>query len=104
MKILAIETEIQNTGSEAFEPYLKSEAARVWDLVQAEFIREVYFRQDRSDAVLVLECENITTAREILKSLPLVRVGLIEFDLIPLRPYPGFSRLFESESEHVLPE
>ena len=104
MKILAIENETQNTGSEAFEPYLKSEAARVWDLYQADFIREIYFRQDRSEAVLVLECENITAAREILKSLPLVRVGLIAFDLIPLRSYPGFSRLFGVESEYVLPE
>jgi hypothetical protein len=44
--------------------------------------------------VLVLECRNEVEAREALESLPLVNAGLIAFDLIPLRAYPGFSRLF----------
>lgn len=101
MKFLAIENDIQKKGSDVFEPYLKSEAARVWELYQAGIIRELYFRQDRAEAVLVLECENIEAAREILESLPLVRVRLIAFDIIPLRPYPGFSRLFAPGSEQV---
>ena len=30
-----------------------------------------------------------------LGALPLVKAGLIEFELIPLRPYPGLERLFK---------
>jgi hypothetical protein len=97
MKILAIEYEVQNTRPEAFSPCLRSEAAKAWDLYQAGVIRELYFRQDRPQAVLILECENTEAARELLGSLPLVQEKLIAFDLIPLRPYPGFSRLFTSE-------
>jgi len=30
-----------------------------------------------------------------LNTLPLVKEGLITFELIPLKAYPGFERLFE---------
>ena len=77
--------------------FLKKEALRAWELYQQGIIREMYFRDDRSEAVLILECLNINEAQKILSTLPLVEEGLIQFELIPLRPYPGFSRLFEQE-------
>jgi len=94
MKILAIEKEIQGASEEQFQPHLNAEAARVWDLHQAQIIREIYFRADKSQAVLILECADPSQAREILESLPLVQRGLISFEIIPLVPYPGFARLF----------
>ena len=33
-------------------------------------------------------------AEGLLDTLPLVKEGLIEFEVIPLAPYPGFERLF----------
>ena len=95
MKILAIEKEVPGVTAEAFKPHLKqAEAARAWELYQAGVLRELYFRQDRPDAVLMLECADVEEAREVLNTLPLVEQGLIAFDVIPLIPYPGFSRLF----------
>lgn len=94
MKILAIEKPCQDARAEAFQPYLKSEAIKVWELWQAGIIREAYFRQDRGEAVLILECRNVMEAHEILASLPLVREGFIAFEAIPLRAYSGFARLF----------
>jgi hypothetical protein len=58
-------------------------------------IRELYFRADESSAVLVLECPSMEDAAKILSELPFVREGLISFELIPLRAYPGFARLFK---------
>ena len=56
MKILAIEHELPGVSPADFTPELKSaEARRVWELHQADIIREVYFRQDCPEAVLVLE-------------------------------------------------
>src|SRR5512138_402600 len=95
MKILAMEVETQGVHPEQYKPHLKSEARRVWELYQNGTIRELYFRADRSEAVLILECAEVHEAREILASLPLVQAGLITFDIIPLIPYPGFARLFE---------
>lgn len=94
MKIIAIENETRQVNPEAYQPYLEDEALKVWELYQAGIIRELYFRQDRPEAVLILESEDIETARNVLGSLPLVEAGLINFEVIALRPYPGFSRLF----------
>ena len=94
MRILALEKDLPGVTEEAFKPYLAEEAARVWELYQAGVFRELYFRQDEPCAVLVLECDDVEAAHEALESLPLVREGLIAFDVIPLKPYPGFSRLF----------
>ncbi len=96
MKVIAMERELPGATAEQFKPHLKAEAQRVWELYQSSVFRELYFRQDRSDAVLVLECDSLQAAQEALDSLPLVQAGLIAFELIPLKPYPGFARLFET--------
>jgi hypothetical protein len=95
MKILALEKEIPETTSEQFAPLLKAEAARIWELYRGSQVREICFRQDRDEAVLVLECADAEEAKTLLGSLPLVQAGLIEFEIIPLVPYPGFERLFK---------
>jgi len=94
MKILAMEMEIEGVKPEQYTPYLKAEAACVWEMYRDGIIRELYFRQDRSTAVLVLECAGDIDARQALAGLPLVQAGLIRFEVIPLIPYPGFARLF----------
>jgi muconolactone delta-isomerase len=94
MKILALEIETPEATAAQFAPHLKAEASRVWELYKTGHIREMYFRQDRKDAVLVLECADAEEAHRLLATLPLVQAGLIGFELIPLSPYPGFERLF----------
>jgi hypothetical protein len=94
MKILALEIEVPGVTGEQFKPHLKAEAAKVWELYQAGVVRELYFRADRSDAVLVLECDSVDHASTVLNTLPLVAEGLIAFEIIPLKAYPGFARLF----------
>jgi hypothetical protein len=94
MKILALEKETPGATAEDFRSHVKAEAARAWELYQAGVIRELYFRQDRPEAVLVLECADVQEADRMLGTLPLVKAGLITFEVIPLVPYPGFSRLF----------
>jgi hypothetical protein len=95
MKILAIEHDPPGSNADQFTPeLLRAEARRAWELQQASVIREMYFRADREEAVLVLECADVNEARSILETLPLVRERLIGFELIPLTAYPGFARLF----------
>ncbi len=94
MKVLAIEKEVLGTKPEDFISHLKAEATRVWELYQSGYIRELYFRQERNEAILILECVDSEEAQQLLGSLPLVQEGLISFEVIPLIPYPGFERLF----------
>jgi muconolactone delta-isomerase len=98
MKILAIEKDLPDVSESRFtDEILKDEAARAWQLHQSGVVRELYFRADRDAAVLILECTSVDEARAALSILPLVKGGLIEFDLIPLVAYPGFARLFQDQ-------
>lgn len=94
MKLLAIERVRPGATTDRFRDHLRAEAARAWELYQAGVIRELYFRQDIHSAVLVLECQDVEEAESVLGTLPLVKEGLIAFDIMPLVAYPGFSRLF----------
>ena len=94
MKILAIEHGRAGVTEEEIRPHLKAEAARVWELYLAGVIRETYFRPDQHAAVLMLECSSDVHARQVLDTMPLVEARLIDFEIIPLIPYPGFARLF----------
>ena len=99
MKILALEHDRPGvTGSQFTPAVLQAEARRAWELHQAGIIRELYFRADQHAAVLVLECADVDEARSTLDTLPLVCENLIEFELIPLKAYPGFARLFSTSA------
>ena len=64
MKILALEREMPGSQTEAFQPWLKAEAATIWALHLQDVIRELYFNAEEHTAVLVLECEDLQAARK----------------------------------------
>ncbi len=81
--------------AEDFQALVEAEAAALYALQQQDVVREEdYFRDDRNEAVLILEAVSVTAAETALDSLPFVKAGLIRFELIPLKPYPGICRLF----------
>jgi len=92
MKILAIEKEINGISNHEYEPHLRDESLKVLELYEDGVIREIYFDQSHC-AVIILECNTITEAEEILNKLPLVENKLIKFEIRELKPYLGFSRL-----------
>lgn len=94
MKVLAIEKDMPGISSSQFDPHLKDEAKKAWELYKKGIFREIYFRQDKHQAVIMLECQDSGHAKQILDTLPLVQEGLISFEIMPLGPYPGFERLF----------
>ncbi len=94
MKVLALEIDRPGVSALDFEPYLEAEAQAVWKLLQSGVVREIYFREGPSQAVLILEADSTWEAEQALARLPLVEAGLTEFEVIGLRPYPGLGRLF----------
>jgi hypothetical protein len=92
MKILAIEREVNVTDWNNVGDLLKNEAKHVFDLYLVDTVREIYFTENKN-AVLVLESVDISTAKKILDSFPLVKSGKITFDLMELRPYTGYERI-----------
>jgi len=97
MRIIAIEVEKPGLNKRDFVPHLRDEAKQGWELYKEGFIREMYFREDKPEAVLILEAKDVDEAKVKLSTLPLVKNGLITFELIPLRPYHGFERLFGND-------
>lgn len=94
MKILAMEKETgRNLAAKPIEIY-RAEARRVWELYLSGIVREIYFTRTDHTAIIMLECDSAEKAQEILASLPLVEEGIITFNIFPLEPYDGFSRLF----------
>ena len=63
MKIIALEREIKGKTAADFKIYAKAEAQHVWNMVQRECIREIYFRSDKNRAVIILECKDIDEAK-----------------------------------------
>lgn len=95
VKILALEVENYPVVWNEIEPaLLQSEAMRVYELEQQNLIRQIYFRADTQSAVIEWEAESVKEVVVLLADFPLVKAGLIHFDVIPLMPYTGFSRLF----------
>ncbi len=76
---------------------LRSEARRVWDLYMKGIVREIYFRPDTKEAVLVFEAKDARAVRTAMKALPLAESGAMTYEVIALEPYDGFSRLFIPE-------
>jgi hypothetical protein len=97
MRRIAVQKEADEVAKREFVPYLREEALKGWKLYKDGIIREMYFKTEHPDAVLILECSSVEHAKEKLNRLPLVQKGLISFDLIPLCPYHGYKRLFDKE-------
>lgn len=94
MKILALSKRQPGVTAEQLQPHQVSEARRVWELYRNGVFREMYFRQDRPGAVVVLECASVEEARRSLGTLPMVAAGLLDFDVIPLGPFLPLENLF----------
>lgn len=94
MKILAIEKELEDADWSAAKEILDDEARHVYELYLSGFLREIYFN-DEHCAVLMLECENKERATELLNSFPLVKNGLIRFEVTTLNPYTGYERIMK---------
>ena len=94
MKFLAIERELKDVNWKYEQNILKEEAYRVNKLMNDDILREIYFTENKN-AVLILECTNKEQAVKTLSSLPLVKNGIIAFDVFSLMPYTGLSRIIK---------
>jgi len=92
MKILAIEKETDPVDWDGKHDLLVAEAKTAYEFYLSGLFREMYFTEEMN-AVLILECPDLESARKLLDQLPLVKEKLIAFNLMELHAYTGFSRL-----------
>jgi hypothetical protein len=90
---------------EKIQPHLEAEVRQAWKLYKDGPVREMYNCQDRRlGVVFVLECAGVEDAREALGELPFVREKFIDFDYVPLGPFPYFETLFRGYEAPRRPE
>lgn len=95
MRFIATSKDTNSADWYGKEEILRNEALRIWNLQQEEIVRDIWFTQPGNDAILVLECDNLETAQALVADFPLVKAGLIEFQIVQIKPYNGLRRLFK---------
>src|SRR5262252_6834975 len=94
MQVLAIVTRAKGRTDAEVAPYRVPEGRGVWALLRHSVVRCVWSRADHPGAVLLLEVGGRADASDAMMSLPLVRDGLVEFQLIELAPFLALEHLF----------
>ena len=97
MKILAVEKNVRQIDPEKKYLILSAEAIALYELFHDEIVREFYFNENH-EAILIMEYSSLTACDELLHYLPLVKHGLTRFELMEMRPYTGFERIFINNS------
>jgi hypothetical protein len=94
MQVLVIARVVAGTPMEKVLPLVKPEAAKVWEYVAADLVRTVHYIADHSGAVLLFEAPSLEAVNEAVAQLPMVQVGVLECEVLPLAPYTGLEELF----------
>ena len=85
---------VEGTPEDRFVPHLKAESQRAWELHAAGVFRSMHARKDMRGVVGMMEAADLAEAQKAIDSLPLVQIGVLKVDIIPLGPYVGYERLF----------
>jgi len=102
MKFLAMSRRMPDVSNEQVAEQAVAEALQAFRLMRSGTFEQMYFSTEWKGAVLVLQSVSRDEAQAALDSLPMVRTGLIGFDLYRLEPYDHFVRLFAGEHQAAL--
>ena len=57
-------------------------------------MRSIHYIADMSAAILMLEADDLQTVREIVATFPMAKNNVLDFQILPLKPYTGLEALF----------
>ena len=93
MRILCIDRPLPGATFERYKPHLQAEVRHTWEAYKTGVVRDIYLRQDRPGVAIFLECSSVDEAKAALAELPLVKAGLIDFEVIPLGAFTNWEML-----------
>ena len=94
MKIFAMGKVTPSVTPEMMQPHAVAETRCAWEMYKTSVLRELYLCADGTGAIGVMECRDADEARKNLSQLPLVKAGMLSFEIVPVLPYVFFERLF----------
>ena len=96
MKILVLPRPIEGVAREELLQHAAEEIQAVWELYAQGICREFYTRANEPGrVVLMFESASVEAAKEALATLPFAQLHLIDFDVIPLAPFPRVGSAFQ---------
>jgi hypothetical protein len=93
-KFIAIGGPRPSATPDATAPLMVEEIEAVWRDYAGGLIREVYERVDRRGVVMICEAEGRSDVEEMLAGLPLAKAGLLDTQVIELKPCTLWQTLF----------
>lgn len=94
MRVLAIVQMLPTADRGKVISQLNDELKASWKLFEQDVLREAYGTDIPGRVVFIFEASDITVAQAALNGLPLVQAGCFDVQLIELRPFANWSRLF----------
>ena len=93
MQILAMLSLKEEVTPDKMGPHLDTEVKHTLEAYLDGNIRNFWLRADHPGVVFMLESTDEDEAHRVLAELPLVVAGLVNFELIPLKPLQPLGRL-----------
>lgn len=94
MQFLIVARTAEGVSREQILPHVKAEAELVWEKYAAEIVRSIYYIADMSGAVLICEAADLETMQNIVGQFPMAKAKVLNFEIVPLKPYTGLEALF----------
>lgn len=94
MQVLVIARVKSKIPLEQILPFVSAEADRAWKFYASEQIRQMYYIADMSGAVMLWEGESVESVSQEAQKLPMFKEGILELEILPLKPYTGYASLF----------
>ena len=90
--LVLVSRDLDTYANDDFVPRLEAEVKAARELYQQGFIRQIWLRDDKPGACLILEADSETAARDGLNALPLLAACMLRIDVLTrLLPYRGFA-------------
>lgn len=97
MQVLVIARVKSGILMEQVLPFVGAEADRAWKFYASEQIRQMYYIADMSGAVMLWEGESVESVTQEAQKLPMVKEGILECEVLALKPYTGYASLFAKQ-------
>ncbi|GBR09659.1 hypothetical protein [Gluconobacter frateurii] len=95
MKYLVLLTPVAGKTPDQFAAHMVAEIKHVWESYTAGELREFYFSPDPQAVTLIYEMADRAAVEREVTSLPLIKAGLLDAQIVQLGSFPQLSVLFD---------
>lgn len=99
MQFLMIAKPKPGVSREQLSPHLQGEVKTTLQHFSSGNIRQLHFLADEPGAVFLWEADSREELQQWLEQYPMKQAGLIEFEVVALKPYAGFTALLPQEKQ-----